>query len=61
MAVKERTWPYAVVPDKVWPGMAAVRKLNGDVLDMPPMSKGDARRFCDALNEAFDWGRDAED
>ena len=56
---KERTWPYAVLPDAKWPGMAIVRKLNGDVLNLPPMTRPDARKFCDALNEAFDWGREA--
>ena len=58
MSTKERTWPYAVIPDDENPGMGAVRKLNGDVLDLPPMRHADAKRFCDALNEAFDWGAD---
>ena len=54
---KERTWPYAAVPDTENLGKGCVQKPTARVVDLPPMTWADARRFRDALNEAFDWGR----
>ena len=48
--------PYAVLPDERWPGMASIRTLHGDALNLPRMTKPDAHRLCAALNEAFAWG-----
>lgn len=52
---KERTWPYAVVPnaDHSW----NVRKLDGRYASPNAMSKPAAIWLRDLLNEAFDWGR----
>ncbi len=51
-----RSWPYAVQPDERWPGMATIQRRNGDMLNLPRMTKPDARRLCAALNEAFALG-----
>lgn len=59
---KERTWPYAVVEH---PGTAPgeglwnIRKLDGlCLLVMPETHKPAAVYLRDALNEAFDLGRE---
>lgn len=61
MSEKERTWPYAVVPqpDSTFAGDWNVRKLNGALLFTGAVPKRQAIDACAALNEAFDWGREA--
>lgn len=56
---KVRTWPASVCVDPDEPSLWNVRAIDGLCVFKPGVSQGIAKQACDAINEAFDHGRDA--
>jgi hypothetical protein len=57
---KERTWPASLCADPNDSALWNVRGLDGVVVFAPGVpSRRIAQQACDALNQHFDWGRDA--